>query len=91
MLLRAATSKRLSDEMIALAREDLVRLPEDAIPYRRRMLEAQTMLHRDWLRWNERRHELMAGLGGVVRDLRSHALPRRVVSRLPPRPGGRAP
>ena len=25
------------------------------------MLEAQTMPHRDWLRWNERRHELMVG------------------------------
>ena len=25
------------------------------------MLEAQTMLHRDWLRWNERRYELMVG------------------------------
>ena len=61
MLLRAATSKRMSDEMIAQARVDLDRLPGDAIPYRRRMLEAQTMLHRDWLRWNERRHELMAG------------------------------
>ena len=61
MLLRAATSKRLSDEMIAQASEDLDRLPAVAIPYRRRMLEAQTMLHRDWLRWNERRYELMAG------------------------------
>ena len=64
MLLRAATSKRMSDAMIAQAREDLRRLPEDAIPYRRRMLEAQTMLHRDWLRWNERRHELMVGWEG---------------------------
>ena len=61
MLLRAATSKRLSDEIIAQAHEDLSRLPADAISYRRRMLEAQTMLHRDWLRWNERRYELMAG------------------------------
>ena len=61
MLLRAATSKRMSDEMIAQAHEDLRRLPADAIPYRRRMLEAQTMLHRDWLRWNERRYALMAG------------------------------
>ena len=61
MLLRAATSKRLSDEMVAQAREDPGRLPEHAIAYRRRMLEAQIMLHRDWLRWNERRHELMAG------------------------------
>ena len=61
MLLRAATSKRLSDELISQAREDLSRLPSDAIPYRRRMLKAQTMLHRDWLRWNERRYELMVG------------------------------
>ena len=61
MLLRAATSKRLSDELISQAREDLSRLPADAIPYRRRMLKAQTMLHRDWLRWNERRYELMVG------------------------------
>ena len=35
--------------------------PADAIPYRRRMLEAQTMPHRDWLRRNDRRHELMVG------------------------------
>ena len=61
MLLRAATSKRLSDEMIAQSGEDLARLPADTFPYRRRMLEGQTMLHRDWLRWNERRYELMAG------------------------------
>ena len=61
MLLRAATSKRMSDEMMAQSREDLDRLPAHAIAYRRRMLEAQTMLHRDWLRWNERRHALMAG------------------------------
>ena len=61
MLLRAATSKRLSDAVMAQSREDLNRLPADAIAYRRRMLEAQTMLHRDWLRWNDRRHALMAG------------------------------
>ena len=61
MLLRAETSKPLSDEMMAQAHEDLRRLPADAIPYRRRMLEAQTMLHRDWLRWNERRYKLMEG------------------------------
>ncbi|MCY3830054.1 MAG: amidase [Rhodospirillaceae bacterium] len=61
LLLRAETSKHMTDEMMAQAREDLDRLPADAIPYRRRMLEAQTMLHRDWLRWNERRYALMAG------------------------------
>ena len=60
MLLRAATSKRLGDEAIAQAGEDLARLPADTFPYRRRMLKGQTMLHRDWLRWNDRRYELMA-------------------------------
>ena len=60
MLLRAATSKRLGDEVIAKGNEDLARLPAEATPYRRRMLEAQAMLHRDWLRWNERRYKLMA-------------------------------
>ena len=90
MLLRAATSKRLSDELISQAREDLSRLPADAIPYRRRMLEAQTMLHRDWLRWNERRYELMVGWKSG-RNLRSAALPRRVVPGFPARSGGRAP
>ena len=61
MLLRAATSKRLSDEMITRAREDMSNLEARAIPYRRRMLEAQIMLHRDWLRWNDRRYCLISG------------------------------
>ncbi len=61
LLLRAETSKHLSDDQLARAQEDLRSLPADAIPYRRRMLEAQTMLHRDWLRWNERRYALMEG------------------------------
>ena len=61
MLLRAATSKRLSDEVMTQSREDLSHLPAEAIAYRRRMLEAQTMLHRDWLRWHDRRHALMVG------------------------------
>ncbi len=61
LLLRAETSKHMTDETMAQAHEDLRSLPADAIPYRRRMLEAQTMLHRDWLRWNERRYALMEG------------------------------
>ena len=61
LLLRAETSKPMTDDMMAQARGDLRGLPADAIAYRRRMLEAQTMLHRDWLRWNERRYRLMAG------------------------------
>ena len=91
MLLRAATSKRMSDEMIARAREDLGRLPADAIPYRRRMLEAQTMLHRDWLRWNERRYELMAGWEAWFETYDLLLCPAASSPAFPPRPGGRAP
>ena len=96
MLLRAATSKRMSDEMIALAREDpRRRLPADAIPYRRRMLEAQTMLHRDWLRWNERRHELMAGWEAWFETFDLLLCPAASSPAFPHdrpyRPGGRAP
>ena len=91
MLLRAATSKRLSDELISQAREDLSRLPADAIPYRRRMLEAQTMLHRDWLRWNERRYELMVGWEEWFETYDLLLCPRRVVAGFPARSGGRAP
>lgn len=61
MLLRGATSKRMTDAKLEQAKADLANLPPDAIPYRRRMLEAQTMGHRDWLRWNDRRHVLMQG------------------------------
>lgn len=61
MLLRSATSKRMSDAMIDEAGETLANLPPDASAYRRRMLEAQLMGHRDWLRWNDRRHGLNAG------------------------------
>lgn len=62
-LLRSATSKRLTDEQVAAARRSLDELPADAdrSSYKVRMWESQTMGHREWLRWNERRHKLMAG------------------------------
>ncbi len=61
-LLRAATSKRMTDDQLADARRQLDALPADAdrTTYKVRMWEAQTMGHRDWLRWNERRRALMA-------------------------------
>jgi amidase len=61
-LLRSATSKRLTDEQLAAARRSLDDLgPEaDRTGYKVRMWESQAMGHRDWLRWNERRHRLMA-------------------------------
>ena len=91
MLLRAATSKRMSDEMMAQSREDLDRLPAHAIAYRRRMLEAQTMLHRDWLRWNERRHALMAGWEEWFENFDLLLCPAASSAGLPARPCGRAP
>ncbi|MEM7743624.1 MAG: amidase [Pseudomonadota bacterium] len=60
MLLRSATSKRMTDAMLDEARAALAGLGSDAIPFRRRMLAAQLMGHRDWLNWNVRRHEMMA-------------------------------
>ena len=61
MLLRSATSKRMTDQMMDEARAALAALPADASAYRRRMLEAQMMGHREWLRWNDRRMGLNAG------------------------------
>ena len=61
MLLRSATSKRMTDAMVDDARSALANLPASASAYRRRMLEAQLMGHRDWLRWNDRRQGLNAG------------------------------
>jgi len=60
MLLRSATSKRMTDGMLADARTALDGLGPDARPYRRRMLEAQLMGHRDWLNWDSRRRHMMA-------------------------------
>ena len=61
MLLRAATSKRMTDQMMADAHAAIATETEDTITYRRRMVRGQTMTHRDWLRWNNRRHQLMQG------------------------------
>lgn len=68
MLLRGATSKRMTEEMIEQANTALADLSEDASPYRRRMLQAQVMTHRDWLRWHDMRHALMAGWESFFED-----------------------
>lgn len=59
LLLRAATSKRMSDAQIAAARTERESLPDSAIPYHRRMLDGQLMSHRDWLQLDDRRHALI--------------------------------
>ena len=61
MLLRGATSKRLTDQVLAEAQATIDDEPPGTIPYRRRMVRGQTMSHRDWLRWDDRRHVLMQG------------------------------
>jgi amidase len=57
-LLRAATSGRQSDEEfarnVALARE----LPQSDESYRARMARANVMSHREWLGYNEMRHQM---------------------------------
>ena len=68
MLLRSATSKRMTDAVMQESRDALAALPPDASPYRRRMLEAQLMGHRDWLNWNDRRHRLNAGWEAFFSD-----------------------
>ncbi|MCP5149989.1 MAG: amidase [Chromatiales bacterium] len=58
MLLRAATSRRLSDEAFA-ANVELARSVDPNDPsYAARMVRAQVMAHRDWLGYNERRHRM---------------------------------
>ena len=61
LLLRAATSKRMTDAMVEEARAAQKAISADEITYRKRMLQGQLLSHRDWLRWNERRRALMAG------------------------------
>ncbi len=57
-LLRSATSGRLTDEMIAANLEAARRLGPGNDSYLARMARANAMLHRDWLHFNNRRHQL---------------------------------
>ena len=57
-LLRAATSGRQSDEEFQRNAETARRLSPTDGSYYARMQRANTMSHRDWLGWNERRHQL---------------------------------
>jgi amidase len=57
-LLRAATSRRQTDEEFARNLRKAAELKPDDHSYYARMLRAYTMSHRDWLAVNNRRHEL---------------------------------
>ena len=57
-LLRAATTRGLSDEMFARHREVAQQLRADDDDYYAWMVRANTMHHRDWLYLNEKRHRM---------------------------------
>ena len=57
-LLRAATSGRQSDAQFAAAQAAARALTPDEDSYFARMQRANTMHHRDWLRFNEERHRM---------------------------------
>ncbi len=57
-LLRAATSRGADDQTFARNVARAARLGPDASGYEAWMLEGSTMRHREWLQWNERRHQL---------------------------------
>lgn len=57
-LLRAATSRGMSDAGFAANRRALARLAPDRDDYQAQMIRAQAMSHRDWLRLNEERHRM---------------------------------
>lgn len=58
LLLRAAQSGRLSDEMFARDQETVRTLKHDDDSYFARMTRAHLMSHRDWLGHNEERHRM---------------------------------
>jgi amidase len=57
-LLRAATSARQSDADVAASFDRLAALDPADRPYLALMTQANTMRHRDWLKMNNRRHEM---------------------------------
>lgn len=58
ILLRAATSARMPDDLQAQYREQAARLDPKDDSKHARMLHGNTLSHRDWLRLNEYRHRM---------------------------------
>jgi len=57
-LVRAATSRAQTDEVFTRNLAAAGRLSADDQSYRAWMLKGNTMFHRDWLQWNELRHQM---------------------------------
>ena len=68
MLLRAATSSRLSDEEAAHWTDVAKRLGDGDASYLARMARANTMSHREWLRLNNERHAMRFKFAEFFRD-----------------------
>jgi amidase len=68
MLLRAATSGRQSDAQHAANAKVAASLARDDESYYARMTRANAMSHRDWLGWNERRHQMRLAWAAFFED-----------------------
>ena len=68
MLLRAATSGRQSDAQHAANAKVAASLARDDESYYARMVRANAMSHRDWLGWNERRHQMRLAWAAFFED-----------------------
>jgi amidase len=67
-LLRAATTRALTDEMFSRHQEAARQLRPDDDSYYAWMVKANTMLHRDWLYLNEKRHRMRLKWGEFFRQ-----------------------
>jgi amidase len=68
LLLRAATSARLTPEAYARSMELLPTLRDDDESYHARMTRANVMRHRDWLKLNNRRHQMRFAWAEFFKD-----------------------
>ncbi|MBI3710672.1 MAG: amidase, partial [Proteobacteria bacterium] len=68
LLLRAATSARLTPDAYARSMELLPTLRADDESYHARMTRANVMQHRDWLKLNNRRHQMRFAWAEFFKD-----------------------
>lgn len=68
LLLRAATAGRLTDAQIARMQAAKESMPSDRRGYEAWLARGATMLHRDWLQWNERRHRMRLAWAEFFRE-----------------------
>jgi amidase len=67
-LLRAATSGRQTDDVFRKNLDAVQALAPGDESYYARMMRANTMYHKDWLAWNEKRHHMRLKWADFFRD-----------------------